>query len=203
MSVRTGFGVILLISAITIRAVFGRVLLSKTVTSWSFTITTTFVAVGTKAITAPARRGKLTVRVHVDGKLLASFVFLCAVEVILVARGGGAPASLFAVRGLRRENARPTIRALQEAAVVGAVAGQHVELVERPLVQQELDPLPSEHLALGVLPLDGPLRPRVERLLLALGQLGQALAHGVLGHPGHGSSGPAHTKTRPRGQDPP
>jgi hypothetical protein len=45
MSVRTGFGVTFLISAITIRAVFGRVLLSKTVTSWSFTITTTFVAV--------------------------------------------------------------------------------------------------------------------------------------------------------------
>ncbi len=34
--------------------------------------TTTFVANGTKAITAPARRGRLTVRVHVDGKLLAS-----------------------------------------------------------------------------------------------------------------------------------
>jgi len=34
--------------------------------------TTTFVANGTKAITAPVRRGKLTVRVHVDGKLLAS-----------------------------------------------------------------------------------------------------------------------------------
>jgi hypothetical protein len=33
---------------------------------------TTFVAHGTKAITVPARRGKLTVRVHVDGKLLAS-----------------------------------------------------------------------------------------------------------------------------------
>jgi hypothetical protein len=35
--------------------------------------TTTFVADSRgKAITAPARRGKLTVRVHVDGKLLAN-----------------------------------------------------------------------------------------------------------------------------------
>ena len=78
---------------------------------------------------------------------------------------------------------------LEQAAVVGAVAGEHVELVERAVVEQEVDPLAGEHLALGVLPLDGPLRPGVQRLLLALGQLGQPLAHRVLGHPGEGTAG--------------
>src|ERR1044071_9903781 len=45
MTVRTGFGVMRLISAMIERAVLSRELLSKTVTSLSFTITTTFVAV--------------------------------------------------------------------------------------------------------------------------------------------------------------
>ena len=80
---------------------------------------------------------------------------------------------------------------LEQAAVVGPVAGEHVELVERALVEQELDALAGEHLALGVLALDRPLRPGVERLLLALGQLGQPLAHRVLGHAGQGTAGPA------------
>jgi hypothetical protein len=34
--------------------------------------TTTFTVAGRKAITTPVRRGKLTVRVHVDGKLAAN-----------------------------------------------------------------------------------------------------------------------------------
>ena len=77
---------------------------------------------------------------------------------------------------------------------MGAVAGEHVELVERARVEQVLDALAGEHLALGVLPLDRPLGAGVEGLLLALGQLGQALAHRVLGHaakvvPARGSGG--------------
>ena len=77
---------------------------------------------------------------------------------------------------------------LEQPAVVGPVAGEHVELVERALVEQEVDPLAGEHLALGVLALDRLLRPGVQRLLLALGQLGQPLAHRVLGHPGEGTA---------------
>jgi N-acyl-D-aspartate/D-glutamate deacylase len=74
------------------------------------------------------------------------------------------------------------VGALEQPAVVGTVAGEHVELVERPRVEEEVDPLAGEHLALGVLPLDRALRAGVERLLLALGQLRQPLAHGMLGH---------------------
>ena len=81
------------------------------------------------------------------------------------------------------------VGALLDAAVVGAVAGQHVELVERARVEQELDALAGEQLALGVLALDRALRPGVERLLLALGQLGQPLAHRLLGHGSQGSGG--------------
>ena len=79
---------------------------------------------------------------------------------------------------------------LEQAAVVGSVAGEHVELVERAGVEQELDALAGQHLALGVLPLDRPLGSGVEGLLLALGQLGQALAHRVLGHGANGTCGP-------------
>ena len=43
-----------------------------------------------------------------------------------------------------------------EPHAVGPVAGQHVELLEGPLVEQVLDALPGGHLALGVVPLDGP-----------------------------------------------
>ena len=37
---------------------------------------------------------------------------------------------------------------------LGAVAGEQVELVERAVVEEVLDALPGEHLALGVLALD-------------------------------------------------
>ena len=78
---------------------------------------------------------------------------------------------------------------LGQSALVGSVAGEHVELVERAVVEQEVDPLAGEHLALGVLALDGSLGTGVERLLLALGQLGQPLAHRVLGHAAEGTAG--------------
>jgi hypothetical protein len=74
------------------------------------------------------------------------------------------------------------VGALEQAAVVRTVAGEHVELVERAGVEQELDPLAGEHLALGVLARDRLLGTRMERLLLALGQLGQPLAHRMFGH---------------------
>ena len=43
---------------------------------------------------------------------------------------------------------------LLEPDAVGAVAGEHVELVERARVEQVLDALAGEQLALGVLALD-------------------------------------------------
>ena len=51
---------------------------------------------------------------------------------------------------------------------MGPVAGEQVELVERSLVEQVLDPLAGQHLALGVLALDGSRRPGVEGLLAPL-----------------------------------
>ena len=72
---------------------------------------------------------------------------------------------------------------------MGPVAGQHVELVERALVEQVLDPLAGEQLALGVLALHGALRPGVEGFFLALCQLCQALGHGMVRHGGNTTDG--------------
>ena len=72
-----------------------------------------------------------------------------------------------------------------EAHAVRTVPGEHVELLERALVEQVLDALAGGHLALGVLPLDGVRRPGVQRLFLARLQLGQPLRHRMV----HGRSG--------------
>ena len=64
-----------------------------------------------------------------------------------------------------------------EPHAVGPVAGQHVELLERALVEEVVDPLPGGHLALGVVPLHRGLAARVQGLFLALGQLRQTLSH--------------------------
>ena len=71
---------------------------------------------------------------------------------------------------------------LLDAAVVRPVAGEHVELVERARVEQVLDALAGEQLALVVLALDRPLGPGVEGFFLALLEILEALAHGVLRH---------------------
>ena len=68
---------------------------------------------------------------------------------------------------------------LLEPRGVGAVAGEQVELVERARVEQVLDALAGEHLALGVLALDGPRRPGVERLLAPLAQVVDLVLHRV------------------------
>ena len=54
---------------------------------------------------------------------------------------------------------------------VGAVAGEHVELVERARVEQQLDALAGGELAAAVLALDGLGRAGVERLLAPLVEL--------------------------------
>ena len=73
-----------------------------------------------------------------------------------------------------------------------AMAGQHVELVERAGVEQVVDALAGQQLALGVLALDRALGPGVQRLFLALVELLDALGHGVLRHRGQctGRRGP-------------
>src|SRR6185437_7679704 len=68
---------------------------------------------------------------------------------------------------------------LLESHPVGPVPGQHVELLERALVEQVLDALPGRQLALGVMALDGPGTPGVQRLVLAFFQVGQSFGHGV------------------------
>ena len=62
---------------------------------------------------------------------------------------------------------------------VRPVAGQHVELLEGVLVEQVVDALAGGHLALGVVALDRLVAPGVEGFVLAFGQLGQPLGHGV------------------------
>ena len=66
-----------------------------------------------------------------------------------------------------------------EPHAVGPVPGQHVELLEGPLVEQVLDPLPGGQLPLGVVALDRSRAAGVEGLVLAFGQVGQAFGHGV------------------------
>ena len=65
------------------------------------------------------------------------------------------------------------------------MAGQHVELVEGPRVEQVLDPLAGQHLALVALALNGPLGAGVDRRLAAFIQTVEAFGHRVIGHGGH------------------
>src|SRR5207244_993475 len=62
---------------------------------------------------------------------------------------------------------------------MGAMPRQLVELGERAVVEQVVDPLAGGHLAPLVLALNRPLGPGVERRFLALGELGQPLGHGM------------------------
>ena len=80
---------------------------------------------------------------------------------------------------------------------VGPVPGQHVEFLERPVVQQVLDALPSGQLPLGVMALDRPGAPGVQGLVLALGQVGQALGHGVF-HEAEANASGRRTRKRRR-----
>jgi hypothetical protein len=63
--------------------------------------------------------------------------------------------------------------------VRGPVAGELVELGERALVQQRLEPLAGRHLARGVLPLDRPFGSCVRRLLHPAFEIGQLAGGGV------------------------
>jgi hypothetical protein len=72
---------------------------------------------------------------------------------------------------------------LLQPHAVGPVAGQHVELLERPLVQQVVEALPGGHLSLGVLALDRGRAPGVQGLFLTPRQIFQPLDHGVLHEP--------------------
>ena len=87
-------------------------------------------------------------------------------------------ADLAAVDGAEaRDDAVGVGPVLVQTHAVGPVAGQHVELMERAVVQEEVDPLPGGHLAPGVLPLDRRGRAGVESFLLALGQIVQPFGH--------------------------
>ena len=65
---------------------------------------------------------------------------------------------------------------------MGPVAGQHVEFLEAARVEQVLDALAGEQLALGVLTFDRPGGTRVECLLAALPQVLQLFGHRVRRH---------------------
>ena len=74
------------------------------------------------------------------------------------------------------------VRPLFQAGGVGAVAGQQVELLERAGVEQVVDALAGEHLALGVLALDGTGRAGVVGLIPPAAQLLELVLHRI----GHG-----------------
>ena len=63
---------------------------------------------------------------------------------------------------------------------MGPVAGQHVQLLERAVVEQVVDALAGGHLALGVVLLHRPGRPGIAGLLTALGQFFESLGHRMI-----------------------
>ncbi len=77
------------------------------------------------------------------------------------------------------------VGALLDAAVVGPVADQQVEFMERALVEQVVDALAGEQLALGVLSFDRPFGARVKGLFPPLAEVVEPVAHGMLRHWGH------------------
>src|SRR5690606_17664030 len=115
---------------------------------------------------------------------------------------------------------------LLQPEVGAAVPGQLVDLDERALVEEQVDPLASGLLAPGVLLLDGPGRSGVDRLVepeLEIGQLagrgvdvrlllgirrGRGFTHGRQAYSGAGTGRPATSaprscgSARPRGRRP-
>jgi hypothetical protein len=69
---------------------------------------------------------------------------------------------------------------LLEAHAVGSMTGQHIELLERAIVQQVVDALAGRHLALGVVLLHRPGGAGVAGELATLGQVFQSLGHRVI-----------------------
>jgi hypothetical protein len=67
-------------------------------------------------------------------------------------------------------------------AGVGRAPGQEVELVERTGIEQQVDPLAGQELAAVVLPLARHVGAGSERLFLAFLEVGEPLAHRVVGH---------------------
>ena len=67
-------------------------------------------------------------------------------------------------------------------ARLGRAAGQQVELVERPRIEQQVDALAGQQLAPVVLALPRPVGAGSDGLFLALGQVGEPVAHRVVHH---------------------
>ena len=106
----------------------------------------------------------LAERAAEDGEVLAEDEHLAAVD--------GAPAGDHAVG----------VGPLLEPAGLRPVAGQQVELLEAARVEQHVDALAGEQLALLVLALDRSGRAGVERLLSSLVQVAELVGHRVGGH---------------------
>ncbi len=69
------------------------------------------------------------------------------------------------------------VRPLLEPGGLGSVPGQLVELVEAAGVEQVVDPLAGEHLALRVLAFDRPWRPGGECCLTTRPKIGELVVH--------------------------
>jgi hypothetical protein len=67
-----------------------------------------------------------------------------------------------------------------QAHTVGPVAGQHVQLLERTLVEEVVDAFPGGHLALGVVLLHRAGGPGIAGHFAALGQFLESLGHRVI-----------------------
>src|SRR5690606_11101431 len=84
---------------------------------------------------------------------------------------------LAAVAGAPPGDPTGGVGALFETGLVGAVAGEHVELVEAAIVEEVLDPLAGEYLALGMLTLDRSFGPCVAALFAARPQVLELLVN--------------------------
>ncbi len=78
------------------------------------------------------------------------------------------------------------VRSLGGVWIAGA--SQHVEFVERTVVEQIVEPLPGQHLALVVLALDRPLGSGVQRCLPTREQVGKAIGIRCFSHAREGSA---------------
>uniref|UniRef100_A0A6J7NCL4 Unannotated protein n=1 Tax=freshwater metagenome TaxID=449393 RepID=A0A6J7NCL4_9ZZZZ len=86
---------------------------------------------------------------------------------------------LAAVDGAPTRDDAVGVGTLVQASGMGTVAGEEVEFLERGGVEEVLDALSREHLALLVLALDRPGGTGVIRLLPALAEVVQLLVHRI------------------------
>ena len=87
-----------------------------------------------------------------------------------------------AVHGAEARDHAVGVGALVLAGPFGAAAGQHVQLLERPRVEEIVEAFAGRHLAPGVLAFDGRLAAGVEGGLAAAFKFLETVRHRLLSH---------------------